>query len=56
MRKDKIQKKYFKIRRLVSLNRMVDGRLSYQHNDPLYKRLAKLEKKSPGLAEAWAQA
>jgi len=53
---EKTNKKYFHLRRLVSLNRMTDGMLSYQHNDSLYRELAKLEKKSPGLADAWAQA
>jgi len=52
----KTKKKYFYLRRLISLNRMTDGELSYQHNDSLYKELAKLERKSPGLAEAWTQA
>lgn len=54
--KEKLQKKYFNLRKLISLNRMVDGDLSYQHNDSLYRETAKLERKFPGLAEAWAQA
>jgi len=48
--------KYFNLKRLISLNRMVEGELSYQVNDSLYAAVAKLEKKSPGLGEEWARA
>lgn len=48
--KESTLKKYRYVKRLISLNRMIEGELSYQHNNPLYKELARLEKRFPGIA------
>jgi len=49
---EKIRKRHYNLKRLISLNRMIDGELSYQRNNSLYKAVAKLESRLPGLVEA----
>gem|GEM_PF-6156370 len=53
MKEQRIKRRYFQLRQLMSLNRMLDARPS--HNDSLHREVAKLERKFPGLADSWVR-
>ena len=55
-KEEKIQKKYFQLRRLVSLNRMVDRDHSHELNTALDRKINKLEIRFPGLTEFYSLA
>jgi len=55
-KEERIQKKYFQLRRLASLNRMVDRDHSYELNAALDKKINGLEIKFPGLIEFYSLA
>jgi len=53
MKQTRQEKKYFNLRRAVSLNRMTEGMFGHKFNEDLYRRIRKLEAKSPELREAY---
>jgi len=55
-KEEKIQKKYFQLRRLASLNRMVDRDHSHELNAALDRKINKLEIGFPGLVEFYSLA
>lgn len=55
-KEEKIQEKYFQLRRLASLNRMVDRDHSYELNAPLDRKINQLEVRFPGLVESYSLA
>ena len=52
-KEEKIQKKYFQLRRQASLNRMVDGELAFKIIESINKVIDKLEVKFPEFKEAY---
>jgi len=55
-KEEKIQKKYFQLRRLASLNRMIDREHSRELNDALDRKIGRLEIRFPGLTEFYSLA